>query len=96
MTRFFAISVDRATRQELNNVQAIIKEKADGWWHRHATFWIAGGLEASEWRDLLKPVLRSERSNVLVLLLPDEEDRRWGFYGPDAKRKSSWLHENYE
>src|SRR5690606_36286918 len=80
MTNFYVISIDRATQEELNRAHQIIKENANGWWHRHATTWIAGGLTAAEWRDLLKDTLRSSQSSVLVLKLPKEEaGSAWAF-----------------
>jgi len=96
MTSFFAISVDRATQNELNEVQELIKKNANGWWHRHASFWVVGGLQASQWRDLIKPALVSGAS-VLVLALPTtEKDRNWSFSGPSATAKCKWFHDNFK
>jgi len=95
MSDFFAISVDRATQDELNQVHEVVKEHAYGWWHRHVSFWLVGGLTATQWRDLIKPCLLSG-SDVLVLRLPAEEsDRNWAFTGPNAKEKCQWIHHNY-
>lgn len=95
MSEFFAISVDRATESELNEVHQIIKENANGWWHRHVSFWVVGGLQCSEWRDLIKPFLVSGAS-VLVLELPaDSKDRNWSFSGTTATEKCKWFHDNY-
>lgn len=97
MTDFYAISVDRATAEELNNVQEIVKANADGWWHRHASFWIVGGQSASKWRDLIKPVLTESPSTILVLRLPGKDvGRWWAFAGRDAEAKCKWLHDNFK
>ncbi len=94
---YFVISVDRATGDELNNVQNVIKENANGWWHRHTNVWIVGGGSASKWRDLIKPALPSRDSSVLVIKLPSEDaDRSWAFSGKDASAKCKWFHENYK
>jgi hypothetical protein len=91
----FAISVDRATQEELDAVQSIVKANANGWWHRHAAFWVVGGKTASEWRDLIKPALVSG-SSVLVLQLPENDaEKNWSFNGPEAKAKCEWFHKNY-
>ena len=95
MSEFFAISVDRGTQDELNEVHQIIKANANGWWHTHVSFWVVGGLKCSEWRDLIKPVLLSGAS-VLVLKLPsDKKERNWAFSGTNANKKCKWFHDNY-
>ena len=91
----FIIVIDRATDDELNTAHEAIKSKADGWWHRYTNTWIVGGLTASEWRDLVKRVLISDSASVLVLKLPEAEDRRWAYYGPRAEERMGWLHRNY-
>jgi hypothetical protein len=92
---FFAISVDRANNSALEAAQSIVRNHANGWWHRHVNLWIVCGLTAEEWRVLIKPVL-STGSSVLVLQLPPEETKRdWAYSGPDAKNKCGWLHRNY-
>lgn len=95
MSDFYAISVDRAQASELDRVHAVIKQHADGWWHRHANLWIAGGQTATEWRDLIKPHIQTPAS-VLVLKLPAEAARFWAFSGNDASTKCKWFHENYK
>ncbi len=97
MTDFFVVSVDRATADELNKVQQVIKANADGWWHRHTNFWIVGGQSAAKWRDLILPCLIEQPSTVLVLNLPDSDEKRWWAFGGDgAKEKCKWLHDNYK
>jgi hypothetical protein len=95
MTDFFAVSVDRASADELNKVQGVIKEHANGWWHRQTNFWIVGGQSASKWRDLIKPCLTETDSNVLVIGLPPADESTWAFAGHDATTKCKWLHDNY-
>lgn len=96
MTDFFAVSVDRATADELNRVQDVIKANANGWWHHQINFWIVGGHKAEKWRDLIKPCLTEAPSNVLVLKLPQEEwERWWAFTGYEAEKKCKWLNETY-
>lgn len=91
----FAISIDRATQAELNAVHEIVKENANGWWHRHVNLWIVGGGTASKWRDLLKPALLSG-SSILVLQLPDEDsEKKWSYNGQNAEEKCRWFHDNY-
>ena len=79
MPDYYLISIDRASLFELDQVQDLIKNNAGDLWHRHETVWIVGGGETSKWRDLIKPVLRSRRSSVLVLQLPKEKSRNWCF-----------------
>jgi hypothetical protein len=95
MPNYYLISIDRASLYELDQVQDMIKNNADDLWHHHETVWIVGGGKASNWRDLLKPLLRSRRSSVLVLQLPKEESRNWCFSGKDAKAKCEWFHQKY-
>lgn len=95
MRNAFAISVDRATQAELNQIHEVIKANANGWWHRHLNFWIVGDGSALEWRNLIKPYLVSG-SSVLVLKLPAEDgDRNWAYSGPNAAEKCKWIHNNY-
>ncbi len=95
MTNYCLISIDRASLYELDQVQDVIKYHANDWWHRHESVWIVGGGKASKWRDLIKPVLRSRRSSVLVLQLPEKEPKDWCFSGKNAKETCEWLHQNY-
>jgi hypothetical protein len=95
MPDYYLISIDRASLYEFDQVQDLIKNNADDLWHRHETVWIVGGGETTKWRDLIKPILRSRRSSVLVLQLPKEASRNWCFSGKDAKEKCEWFHQKY-
>lgn len=95
MIEYYLISIDRASLYELDQVQDLIKNYASDWWHHHETVWVVGGGKASKWRDLIKPVLRSRISSVLVLRLPEKESRDWCFSGKSAKEKCEWFHQNY-
>lgn len=96
MADYHLISIDRATLYELDQVQDLIKNNANDWWHRHTTVWIVGGGKASRWRDLIKPILRSHGSSILVLQLPKKESRNWCFSGENAKEQCEWFHQNYK
>jgi hypothetical protein len=93
----FLIVLDRASAEQRNAVHEAIKGHANGWWHQFADTWIVGGgVSAAEWRDLLRTHISSP-AGVLVLRLPDaaSASRNWAMFGPDAKIRAEWIHENY-
>jgi hypothetical protein len=56
-------------------VHDIVKENATDWWHHLSDVWIAGGLSAKEWRDM---IMKKFPGQILVLPLPDDrEERVW-------------------
>jgi len=94
-TNWYVIILDRAGNEERQSVHEAIKENANGWWHRLENTWIVGGLTASEWRDVAKGAMFKGPSSILVLALPKEEAKRyWAYFGPKAKERSEWLHNN--
>lgn len=94
-TPFFAIVIDGASPAQLNEAHSIIKKQANGWWHRMANFWIAGGHTATEWRDYLSPVVTGGPT-ALVLKLPGAEaERAWAMRGRDVAEKADWLKKSY-
>jgi len=100
MADFFAISVDRATTEQLNAVHEVLKKHAHGWWHHHTNLWIVGGgKNATFWRDLIKDAIGgalTPQASVLVLRLPSETDGRWwAAKGIKAKKMGEWLRNNY-
>ena len=92
------ILVDRATADQLNAVHEIVKTHASGWWHHFTSVWIVGGEKtATQWRNLISPVITEGAANVLVLELPPPEaDRLWAFYGKKPEERSKWLHDSYK
>lgn len=91
----YIIVLDRATPEERAAVQMAIKEQANGWWHHFQDAWIVSGKTVGFWRDLVKGIIDSPGSGVLVLALPKKVERRWAFFGPRPKEKTKWLHRNY-
>lgn len=66
----FLIALNKATDENREAVQAIVKVHADGWWHNFTDIWIVGGHSASYWRDLIAPTLMNSTAEVLVMALP--------------------------
>lgn len=96
MNEFFAISVDRATPDQLNRINELVKLHSPGWWHHHAAFWIVNGKDPRYWRDLVKTILSGTQARVLVLRLPSSENGRWwASYGEPTEQKSGWLKKYY-
>ncbi len=96
MSRVYVILLDRATADEREAVQAIVKDEAQKWWHRFQDVWLATGHSAPEWRELLKPVLGSPTSNLLVFSLPsDPTDRDWSYWGTQADERTAWIKRNF-
>lgn len=84
-----AIVLDRGTIEERGAIQAIVKEHANGWWHRATDMWIVGGGTASDWTDKIRTILPGAGpSSVIVLSLGEG----WAFYGPNSAQKAEWLH----
>jgi hypothetical protein len=95
MSSAFMIIIDRPTTDLLNAVHELIKQKTDKWWHRYDAVWIVLGGTATEWRDLIKPLI-SDGPSILVFRLPDENDQRqWAASGPSARERFVWLREEY-
>jgi len=91
---FYMICVDQATNDELNAIQAIVKENAHGWWHHFTSIWIVGGHNASFWRDQATPLLTSPSSSVLVVRLPQTGERYWSYFGIETEKRLDWLNKN--
>lgn len=91
----FVVILDKATADEIAAVHELIKTKSTFWWHHFSTAWIAAGLTAKEWRDLIRPALPSPESSVLILALPKNGDRTWSLLAPKAIEMGAWFHRNY-
>jgi len=92
----FIIVFDELSDERREVAHALIKEKSSGWWHNMPNVWIAGGHNASYWRDELKPIVAGTSATILVMRLPSElPQRHWAFFGPKAEEKTLWLKETY-
>ena len=96
MANKYIVILDRGNSTERSAIHAIVKENSDGWWHQYADTWIVNGTSASRWRDLVKPALKPGPSSVMVIRLPDSDDRKWAYFGPKAEQRGKWLHSNYK
>lgn len=96
--KIFVLMLDRASAEQINSVQEIVKEHAEEWWHNLDNVWLIGSdATANVWRDLLKPILKGTGASVLVLRLPAAEiERNWSFFGPNGKERCSWIYEHYK
>jgi hypothetical protein len=86
--------LDHGTPEEREAIHALVKEHANGWWHRFANVWFVGGRTAAWWRDTLRPAKRPG-SSILVLRLPDPDGRAWASIGPNSPERFHWLHATY-
>ncbi len=94
-TQFFAVVLDRGSPEEREAIQAVVKEHANGWWHRFESFWVVGGHTASWWRDQLRPSIAAGPSTLLVMKLPADESRAWAAFGPNMEERFRWMHGTY-
>lgn len=92
---FHAIIIDGANEEEREAIHEAVKASTEWWWHRFSDTWIVRGGTAEEWRDRITPLLQTGPSSVLVLSLPPLAQRRWSYYGPNAKERGEWLHKAY-
>jgi hypothetical protein len=102
----YIIVLDRATAAEREAVHEVVKDHANGWWHRFASAWIvgAGSSSVAEWRDLVTEALdivraasddgEASNAGVLVVNLPVFEERDWAFHGKRASERTAWLHKH--
>lgn len=93
MNNPFLIALNKATDENREAVQAIVKVHATGWWHNFTDVWIVGGHNAPYWRDLIAPTLMNSTAEVLVLALPSG-----GGSWATSKVKTAntkWLRETY-
>jgi hypothetical protein len=67
------IILDQPQEGARQAVHDIVKKNAADWWHHLSDVWIAGGLSAKEWRDLIMDEFPGQ---ILVLPLPDDQNER--------------------
>ena len=92
----FIVAFDQLSDDRREVAHALIKAKANGWWHNLPNVWIAGGHDAAFWRDELKPVIEGTGASMLVLHLPpDLRNRSWAFFGTKSEEKTRWLRQTY-
>jgi hypothetical protein len=94
----FLIVVEGVSDERLNIIHEIVKDNSLLWWHRMTSVWIVIGKDKpSEWRDLIRPVVRGKGATVLVLRLPrDDNTRGWAFYGEGGGHgRTAWLKDHY-
>jgi hypothetical protein len=91
----FVIAANRITAQQREQIQAIVKAHANGWWHSFSDLWIVGGKTAIEWRDLVGVVAPfSEGAGVLVLKIDTASDKTWAFRAKMSKAGRAWIRKN--
>ena len=96
MATKYVLILDRGNATEVTAIQKIVKENSNGWWHQFENVWIVNGRSAAKWRDLAKAGLVAGPSSILVLKMPDSSiGVRWSFVGPNSKKITRWLHDNY-
>lgn len=87
----YAIVANNITPVQREQIQAIIKANANGWWHNFADLWIVGGRNASEWRDLVGVAVLPAASAVLVLAVDTSDAHAWAYKGVLGQGASEWL-----
>lgn len=92
----YIIVFDELSSERREVAHALIKEKANGWWHNMPNIWIVGGHTSVYWRNELKPVIVGTNAAILVMRLPKELPLRdWAYFGPKAEARTRWLDETY-
>jgi len=93
----YVIILDEPSPAVREAVQKVVKEHANGWWHRLPNVWMVGGHSAAFWRDQISPLLPNPgATSVLVLrLAPNSESAKWSYWGPNAADRMAWLHRNF-
>ena len=87
----FLIALDRASFEERQAVQAIVKSKS-GWWHHFTDVWLVTGRTSDYWSKALQPALTQGRSSFLIVELPEHARHGgWVYYGVEADKRAAWL-----
>lgn len=88
--KFFVIIADQIDNTQRTQIQQVVKENAESWWHEFLDAWIVqGGHSASYWRDLLKTII-TPGSGIMVLTLANR-----GGWAAKMPGSASWLREVY-
>ena len=87
----YAIIANNITPEQREQMQAIVKANANGWWHSFADLWIVGGRSAGEWRDLVGAAAPTAPSAVMVLAIDRSDANGWAFRGILPESSVNWL-----
>ena len=96
LSKPFVLLLGYATDTQREQVQTLVKEHANGWWHHVPDAWIVGGHDHKFWANTVGPILSGTAARLLVLELPHETSQRMFAQRGRASRSSlDWLWKTY-
>ncbi|GAA4578645.1 hypothetical protein GCM10023176_54970 [Micromonospora coerulea] len=93
MTDFYLVVADQIDNTQRTQIQHVIREHAESWWHEFLDVWIVkGGESLSFWLKELRAIVPVKPSGILILKLPPDGSRA---YASRAGASLTWLKEEY-
>jgi hypothetical protein len=88
----FILLFDKVNETQRGQIQAAIEASGAKWFHQQSNHWIVIGgplRSVREWRSLVEAYVKGVPGNVLVLSLPEENQREFSGFAP--KTWYAWL-----
>ncbi len=96
MSNFFVIIGDRIDNTQRTQIQHLVKDNAESWWHDFLDVWVVeGGATSVFWRDLLRPIVPVAPCGLLVLALPKDGARGWAARIPNIQDRGLYFRDKY-
>jgi hypothetical protein len=88
----YVIVGNQISAGEREQIQSIVKAKANGWWHSFPDVWIVGGRTVTEWRDLVgAAIINATPSGIMVLKIDNADPTTWAFRARLNEASVNWL-----